>query len=396
MEEAGHRGRRNKKASVGTILVLMYMFIPTRAWLQPSEEHSCEIGEYPTEEGVCCNKCSPGFKLVEKCHATGQRSNCTPCPTGQFMDQMNYFSNCRPCKRCKTSHHEYKASACERHQNTICRCDDGYYKFYIDSGLYQCRKCSQCGRDEKEKLNCTPLKDTVCECKQNYYSVNNKCEPCKTCTAECKHLCSSPSTLNTKASDTGKDFLINIIAGVVTVALVLLVLVVLITHVATKRFTKKKLLKPPSKPPDDSPDSCEEVLFSSEELSVNISVEAIPKSPVGEQQTSNLPDCVPLEIKLADLIYSVLDLVPVLQVKQLVRTLGVKDTEIDQAELDHKSCREAHYKMLRLWAERGSRAGGGRPGGMLHWPLLQELLDKMRNMGLGGVAEELEMKFATQ
>lgn len=91
-----------------------------------------------------------------------------------------------------------------------------------------------------------------------------------------------------------------------------------------------------------------------------------------------------------------LDLVPVLQVKQLVRTLGVKDTEIDQAELDHKSCREAHYKMLRLWAERGSRAGGGRPGGMLHWPLLQELLDKMRNMGLGGVAEELEMKFATQ
>uniref|UniRef100_A0A8D3E2Q0 Tumor necrosis factor receptor superfamily, member 1a n=1 Tax=Scophthalmus maximus TaxID=52904 RepID=A0A8D3E2Q0_SCOMX len=319
MEEAGHRGRRNKKASVGTILVLMYMFIPTRAWLQPSEEHSCEIGEYPTEEGVCCNKCSPGFKLVEKCHATGQRSNCTPCPTGQFMDQMNYFSNCRPCKRCKTSHHEYKASVIYKQNNL------------------------------------------------KYYS-----------------------------SDTGKDFLINIIAGVVTVALVLLVLVVLITHVATKRFTKKKLLKPPSKPPDDSPDSCEEVLFSSEELSVNISVEAIPKSPVGEQQTSNLPDCVPLEIKLADLIYSVLDLVPVLQVKQLVRTLGVKDTEIDQAELDHKSCREAHYKMLRLWAERGSRAGGGRPGGMLHWPLLQELLDKMRNMGLGGVAEELEMKFATQ
>uniref|UniRef100_A0A8D3C0T3 Tumor necrosis factor receptor superfamily, member 1a n=1 Tax=Scophthalmus maximus TaxID=52904 RepID=A0A8D3C0T3_SCOMX len=306
--------------------LLQYMFIPTRAWLQPSEEHSCEIGEYPTEEGVCCNKCSPGFKLVEKCHATGQRSNCTPCPTGQFMDQMNYFSNCRPCKRCKTSHHEYKASACERHQNTICRCDDGYYKFYIDSGLYQCRKCSQCGRDEKEKLNCTPLKDTVCECKQNYYSVNNNFGAC-------------------------------------TVPLLLYGM---------------------------------EVLFSSEELSVNISVEAIPKSPVGEQQTSNLPDCVPLEIKLADLIYSVLDLVPVLQVKQLVRTLGVKDTEIDQAELDHKSCREAHYKMLRLWAERGSRAGGGRPGGMLHWPLLQELLDKMRNMGLGGVAEELEMKFATQ
>lgn len=85
----------------------------------------------------------------------------------------------------------------------------------------------------------------------------------------------------------------------------------------------------------------------------------------------------------------VLDLVPVLQVKQLVRSLGVKDTEIEQAELDYRSCREAHYQMLRVWAERGSRAGGVLP-------LLPELLDELRKMHLGRAAEELQTKYGIQ
>lgn len=77
-----------------------------------------------------------------------------------------------------------------------------------------------------------------------------------------------------------------------------------------------------------------------------------------------------------------------LQVKQLVRSLGVRDTEIEQAELDHRSCREAHYQMLRVWAERGSRAGA-----VLHPPFLQRLLGELRRMHLGQAAEELETSY---
>lgn len=94
-----------------------------------------------------------------------------------------------------------------------------------------------------------------------------------------------------------------------------------------------------------------------------------------------------------DLIYMVLDLVPVLQVKQLVRSLGVTDTEIERAEMDHRTCKESHYQMLRVWAEQGSRAGRG---GMLHRPLLLDLLDKLRTMHLGQAAEELETKYGIQ
>lgn len=178
-------------------------------------------------------------------------------------------------------------------------------------------------------------------------------------------------------------------------AVVSLGLVVAITYVVTKRSTKKKLLKPSTQPSDVSPDSCE-VLIQSEEPSDSMGVKAVPQSPVSEQEPSNLPDCVPLEVKIPDLIYLVLDLVPVLQVKQLVRSLGVNDTEIEQAEMDHRSCREAHYQMLRVWAERGSHAGGGERGRMLHWPLLNELLDKLREMHLGRAAEELETKYGIQ
>uniref|UniRef100_A0A8C4GDX4 Tumor necrosis factor receptor superfamily, member 1a n=1 Tax=Dicentrarchus labrax TaxID=13489 RepID=A0A8C4GDX4_DICLA len=351
--------------------MLQCMFIPTSTLLELSEERKCPTGDYLTENGICCYKCSPGtFWLEEDCQAEGQRTKCTPCASGLYTDQTNYQRNCRRCKKCKAQH-EIEESPCKPNQNTICRCVDGYYRSYIDSETYQCLRCKVCGPYEEAKQTCTPESNTVCECKENYYRVNKKCEP-------------SP--------DIGKENLINIIAGVVAVTLVLLVLGIVITHVVTKWFTKMKLQKSSSMPSDVSPDSLEVLVDSriQKEPSDNNNVKATPYSPVSDQEL-HLPDCIPLEIKIPDLIYTVLDLVPVLRVKQLVRSLGVKDTEIEQAELDHRLSREAHYQMLRVWAEKGSRAGE-----MLHRPYLQELLDKLRTMHLGGAAEELETKYGIQ
>lgn len=84
------------------------------------------------------------------------------------------------------------------------------------------------------------------------------------------------------------------------------------------------------------------------------------------------------------------------QVKQLVRSLGVTDMEIEQAEMDHRSCREAHYQMLRVWARRGSWTVQGGEGETVHQPLLDELLEKLRRIHLSRVAEELETKYAIQ
>lgn len=102
---------------------------------------------------------------------------------------------------------------CERHRNAVCRCEVGYYRSYIDSDAYECVKCRRCDPTEKESQKCessskrraarrffirsvekqmkfhccsplragTPEQNTVCQCEDNYYRHNKKCEPCSKC-----------------------------------------------------------------------------------------------------------------------------------------------------------------------------------------------------------------------
>uniref|UniRef100_A0A8C6KG37 Tumor necrosis factor receptor superfamily, member 1a n=1 Tax=Nothobranchius furzeri TaxID=105023 RepID=A0A8C6KG37_NOTFU len=320
----------------------------------------CPVGDYENKDGICCNKCPAGFKLVAECHSEGHRSNCTPCPA-RHCKSFNFVNFSAAARN------EVEVSPCRAAQNTICGCKVGYYKNHIDSETVECLKCSRCKPDETEEHACTRERDTVCGCKENFYRVRNKCPEPK------NHL------------------LINLVAGSVVVVLVLLALVVLVTFLATKRFTKKKMPTLSSQTSEVS-----HLLIYAEGPPQSICLKAAAQNPVGELELSKLPDCVPLEIKIPELIYAVLDLVPVLQVKQLVRCLGVKDTEIERAEMDHRSCREAHYQMLRVWAQKGSQELGGGRGEMLHRPLLEELLDKLRQMHLGRAAEELETKYSIQ
>uniref|UniRef100_H3BYQ5 Tumor necrosis factor receptor superfamily, member 1a n=1 Tax=Tetraodon nigroviridis TaxID=99883 RepID=H3BYQ5_TETNG len=302
----------------------------------------------------CCNKCVPGYRLVQECTASGQRSTCMPCPSRQFQETINYSTTCRTCSICKTQQRRLSRQPCNKTKDTVCRCRDGFYKSVIDSTKYQCLRCKSCELNEEEIQKCTPEKNTVCACKQDYYRNNKKCEIC----TKCVHTLTpvvvmGKSAIQLKLRVLGKkdgtQSTYNLVIGVAAAAVVLLLLVAFGTHVATKRCTKKKFQKP-SPSAEAPPDPSEEILIPDEESSFDISVQVATISPVCEfGQLNKLPDCIPLEIKISDLIYSVLDLVPVSQVKQLVRSLGVRDTEIEQVELDNRSCREAHYQMLRAW-----------------------------------------------
>ncbi|XP_034030407.1 tumor necrosis factor receptor superfamily member 1A isoform X2 [Thalassophryne amazonica] len=407
MEGAVFRRGWSTKARIGTLLLLMCMIIRTSTLLQSVEEQSCPHGDYLSETGICCNKCPQGFKLLEECHAVGHRSNCTPCPAGEYTDQINFSSTCRRCRRCKKN--EVEEKPCERQQNRECRCIEGYYKSKIDSGTYECLKCKVCKDGERQSQKCTSDQNSECECEKDYYRVKSNCLPCESCTTECKRLCGVvPSKIKTtEAPECGNEFLMNRILGVGVAAVVALVLVGLITYVATKRYTKKKLRQASPQPADSesSSEACEILITCQEEVSYNLNSKAVLQSNISDPESSNLPDCVPVEpqtqpvnahpITVPSLIYTVLDLVPVLQVKQLVRSLGVTDKEIERAEADHRSCQEAHYQMLRAWAERGSHGGGGQ-NGIPYEPLLLELLDTLRMIHLERAAEQLETKYSIQ
>lgn len=392
MEAAGHRRSQILFRAFFISLVLLQMCMSSPSVAPKAEEPKCQQGrEFLTEDSICCDKCPAGFKLVEKCHGHGQRSNCTHCPDGQYLDQMNYSPNCWKCKRCREN--EVEKTKCTRDTNTVCRCNDGFYRSYIDSVTYECIKCTACQANEKKIQNCSSDSNTRCECKENYYRVKNKCLPCTNCSAGCKHLCAEPKT--TTGLKATSSYLINVIVGVGAVAVAALVLGVIITYIATKQQTKRKLLKLSSREYKESPKLYQEISGHCEEPSDH-SLQSVPAHTVISLEPSNLPDCVPLEIRIPEVIYTVLDLVPVMQMKQLVRSLGVTDAVIEQAELDYRFSREAHYQMLRAWAEKGTHACRGGRGGMLHLPLLHELLDKLRQMHLEQTAEELETKYKIQ
>lgn len=145
------------------------------------------------------------------------------------------------------------------------------------------------------------------------------------CPSSCLH-CVPPSN-HYAAPDPTERHIINIIAGAGAVALVVLVLGVLVTYMVTKRSFNKKLVSLSSQSSDISQDLCkvlwcnslwlcfsavctstvskfwsvlvlQQVLITSEEPSNNIGVKTALQSPVSDQeQPSNLPDCIPLEIK---------------------------------------------------------------------------------------------------
>ncbi|XP_078143159.1 tumor necrosis factor receptor superfamily member 1A [Centroberyx gerrardi] len=386
MEGVGRRGKWHEKAPLGTLLLLCMLGLTLP---QSAEEKECPAGEYPTENGICCNKCPAGFKLGADCQAERERSQCLPCAKGEYTDQINYSPTCRSCKRCKKF--EEEVSPCASYRNTICRCKDGFYKRVIDSDTNECLKCTSCGAGERQTEKCTLEHNTKCECEKDYYRIKKKCLPCKNCTADCQRHCPLHVT---KPPENEKGFLTIAVVGVGVLGLVVVVLVGFITYKSRKK-SAKKMLQSPSPPYNVSQESTE-ILMQTSESSENNCNRSVPLSPVSEQEPSNLPDCVPLEIKIPDMIYAVLDLVPVQQVKQLVRSLGVTDMEIERAETDHRVCKEAHYQMLRVWAERASQAGGGGRGRMLHRPLLQELLDTLGKMHLGQAVEELETKYGIQ
>ncbi|XP_015226331.1 PREDICTED: tumor necrosis factor receptor superfamily member 1A [Cyprinodon variegatus] len=381
-------GIGNQAGCIVMLLLLLLRSIPVLT--MPQEKDECPPGEYKTDKGICCNKCARGFKLADECHFIGHKSNCVPCDAGQFLDEMSFSKNCRSCKRCKAKKHEHLVSACKPEADTICQCDEGYFKYRIDTEAYDCLRCRTCKTDEIQKKPCTHENDTVCECRTNFFRVKNTCKPCSSCTPECTQLCSTTGA--TKAPHPYPD-LTGIIIGTVVMVVVLLILGIIITHMATKRFVKKKMRSQSLCLSEESKEQSKDFLINAKSHPEEMSVKTVVENSLGEQELCKLPDCVPM---IPDLIYTVLDLVPVHQVKQLVRSLGVTDMEIEQAEMDHRFCREAHYQMLRVWAQGGSRTIAGVKGETVHQSLLDELLDKLRQIHLNRAAEELEAKYTIQ
>ncbi|XP_016419212.1 tumor necrosis factor receptor superfamily member 1A-like [Sinocyclocheilus rhinocerous] len=100
-----------------------------------SSKSDCSKNEY-WSDGLCCDKCAPGYKFVRKC-TSDLSSQCEKCSNGTYLDKMNYFPNCFRCEKC-TKPNAVVISPCTPQNNTVCGCQSGYFKKSFDSISWKC------------------------------------------------------------------------------------------------------------------------------------------------------------------------------------------------------------------------------------------------------------------
>ncbi|XP_030640697.1 tumor necrosis factor receptor superfamily member 1A [Chanos chanos] len=355
---------------------------------------SCKDNEYyrnDTGSGFCCDKCPPGYRLKEQCPGEGQRSVCEKCEAGYFLDKLNYFGNCFRCKRCKDL--ELEISPCEPHRDRVCGCK---LEFYTKNN--ECKRCTRCGPGQKKIGGCTGANDTLCVCEDNHYPISSRyCRPVGNFSG-CPYPSPSETTSVVQPSEPipstrpkNSQGHIGMVIALIGLGLGTVFALALAGYCTIKRFQKQiKSLFRPEKP--RVPESSTEILISEPSSNERVCSVPVPALPPETETSRKLPDCVPRPIKTHQFIYSVLDVVPVGRFKELVRHLGVTEQDIDRAERDNRTFKEAQYQMLKVWAD--SSNGGGSNN--LPRQLFQELMETLREMGLCACAEHIEKSYSTE
>lgn len=360
-----------------------------------SQSETCTDNEYMSRTGFCCDRCPPGYKLKEQCPGKGLRSKCEKCGVGTYLDAINFSQNCFACRKCRTDVEDV-ISACTIEKNTVCACKTGYYKKPINSITWSCRPCKKCVRENKERIlkECGGEKNTECECIDSYYrGENDKCLPCTNCTEKCSDWCSMTPRPPIRTSHPTPDSPPATVAFL-AVSLAVVLAVVLLT-VGFKHWRKHRRASLSIESPEFHKSETRQLPVTTtvkDENSVLTSHCTEKEKEIEKEKDQLLPDCVPREIRTHEFIYSVLEVVPVSRFKELVRRLSVSEQDIDRAERDNRAFADAQYQMLKVWSTNAP--GGGK--NILPRDLLQEFVDKLKDMNLNGCAESIENKYCNE
>ncbi|XP_059817373.1 uncharacterized protein LOC132388966 [Hypanus sabinus] len=141
---------------------------------------NCSPAQYRHNDR-CCSKCQKGFYQVEECSNT-KDTKCQACEPGEYMDHLNFMSNCLRCAECETRSNLIKNASCTATHNTVCQCKGGHYCLHEEQGKCQrCKRISQCGSGNGVIRNATHKSDIHCApCPPGTFSnVTDSWSPCQ-------------------------------------------------------------------------------------------------------------------------------------------------------------------------------------------------------------------------
>uniref|UniRef100_A0A2K5UMQ7 TNF receptor superfamily member 10a n=1 Tax=Macaca fascicularis TaxID=9541 RepID=A0A2K5UMQ7_MACFA len=157
--------------------------------------HDQSVGTQQWEHSPLGELCPPGS------HRSEHSGACNQCTEGVgYTSASNNLFSCLPCTACKSD--EEERSACTRTRNTACQCKPGTFR--NDDSAEMCRKCSTgCPRGMIKVSDCTPWSDI--NCSASAASSTGK----------------TPAAEDTVPTSLGTPDLYGLIAGVVTVFIIL-------------------------------------------------------------------------------------------------------------------------------------------------------------------------------
>ncbi|XP_020821340.1 tumor necrosis factor receptor superfamily member 5 isoform X1 [Phascolarctos cinereus] len=164
------------------LFCLLWTCVFTAVHMKPST--FCEKSQYLVN-GICCEKCSPGTKLVTDC-SEDRETQCESCQEGEFQSSWNHDKYCHQHKYCDPNLHLKIQEEGSLKEDTICICTDGFH--CTSPECDSCSSHSSCPLGFGVKLIGTSSTDTICErCKKGFFSnvssASEKCLPWTRCKA---------------------------------------------------------------------------------------------------------------------------------------------------------------------------------------------------------------------
>nr|XP_030735995.1 tumor necrosis factor receptor superfamily member 25 isoform X1 [Globicephala melas] len=384
----------------------------------PSPRCDC-VHSFQMRSGlVCCGGCPAGHYLKAPCTKPCGISTCLPCPRGTFLAWENHHkTRCARCQACDEEASQVALKNCSAVADTHCGCKPGWFMDCVvsqcpHSSPFRCHPCPDCEAVHRRTRAPCSSGDTHCgTCLPGFYEYGNSCVSCPTstlggCPGPCVAVCGWRQVFW------------------VQVLLAALVVPLLLGATLTYTYRRCQLCKaivPAGEagvealtslqathlsPPDSSstllvtPSSGEKVctvqLIGSSWTSgspqaqeapcpeVTWSWDQLPSRALGPPPPPSPSPAPPAGSAAAMLqpgpqLYDVMDAVPARRWKEFVRTLGLREAEIEAVEVEVGRFRDQQYEMLKRWRQQ-------QPAG------LGAVYAALERMGLDGCAEDLRSR----
>ncbi|XP_003939665.2 tumor necrosis factor receptor superfamily member 25 isoform X1 [Saimiri boliviensis] len=404
-------------AAVAAALLLL-LLVPQAQGGTRSPRCDC-AGDFYKKIGLfCCRGCPAGYYLKSPCTEPCGNSTCLPCPRDSFLAWENHHhSECARCQVCDEQASQVALKNCSAVADTHCGCKPGWFvecqvSQCISSSPFYCRPCLDCGALHRHTRPPCSRYDTDCgTCLPGFYEHRDACVSCPT-----SSLGSCPERCATVCGWRQMFWVQVLLAGLVFPLLLGATMTYTYRHCwphkprVTADEAGMEALTPPLATHLSPSDSVHTLLApsdSSEKIStvqlvgngwtpaypqsqevlcpqVTWSWDQIPNralgpAPVPRLSPESSAGSPAVMLQPGPQLYDVMDAVPARRWKEFVRTLGLREAEIEAVEVEIGRFRDQQYEMLKRWRQQ-------QPAG------LSAVYAALERMGLDGCAEDLRSR----